>query len=264
MTDPRTALAARAQTLLDLHHQHAPVVLPTAWDVWSARQIAEAGFAALTVGSHPLADSLGAGDGEQMSLAQALAAIARITGAVDLPVSADLESGYDTPAGELVERTLEAGVAGINIEDTVHSRGAMRSAEEHADYIAAIRQAADAAGVHLVINARTDVYKHAGDFADPLAETLHRLALLEQAGADSLYPVGLPSEDVLTAILEAVDTPVNVTAHPQRGAIPDGLGLERLTALGVSRVSFGPLLQVVLGEHAQQLLAGWGGRPEND
>lgn len=262
MTDSRTALAARAQTLLDLHHRHAPVVLPTAWDVWSARQIADAGFAALTVGSHPVADSLGAGDGEQMSLGQALEAIARITAAVDLPVSADLESGYDTAPDELVHRTLEAGVVGINIEDTVHSRGAMRSPQEHADYIAGIRQAAQETGVHLVINARTDVYKHAEDFADPLAETLHRLALLEQAGADSLYPVGLPSEEVLTTILEAVTTPVNVTAHPQRGAIPDGLGLERLTALGVSRVSFGPLLQAALGEHAQQLLSGWTG-PES-
>ncbi len=250
-------LRARAETLLQLHHRDAPVVLPTAWDVWSARLIADAGFDALTVGSHPLADSLGAADGEGMTLDQALEAIARITGAVDVPVSADLESGYDTDPAALVEKVLAAGVVGINIEDTVHSRGQMRGGQEHADYIARIRRAAEAAGVHLVINGRADVYKHAHDFADPLAETLHRLSLLEQAGADSLYPVGLPSEQVLTTILEQVSTPLNVTAHPERGAIPEGLALPRLAELGVSRISFGPLLQMALGEQAAQLLGRW-------
>ncbi|GAA1171553.1 isocitrate lyase/PEP mutase family protein [Nesterenkonia xinjiangensis] len=255
---PSTAeLAARADTLLNLHHRQAPVVLPTAWDVWSARFIEEAGFEALTVGSHPLADSLGAADGEAMSLEQALEAIARITAGVDIPVSADLESGYDTPPAELVERTLAAGVVGINIEDVVHSRGAMRSAQEHADYLAGIRQAADQAGVHLVINGRTDVYKHTGDFKDPLSETLHRLHRMEEAGVDSLYPVGLPSEEVLSTILAEIRTPLNVTAHPEQGAVPDGLGLARLTELGVSRVSFGPLLQMTLAEKASGVLDGW-------
>ncbi|GAB3188099.1 isocitrate lyase/PEP mutase family protein [Nesterenkonia suensis] len=258
---PRTAeLAERAETLLRLHHQDAPVILPTAWDVWSARLIADAGFEALTVGSHPLADSLGAADGEAMSLAQALEAVSRITAAVDIPVSADLESGYDTPPTELVERALVAGVVGLNIEDTVHSRGSMRAPEEHADYLAGIRRAADDAGVPLVINGRTDVYKHAQDFEDPLAATLHRLRLMEQAGADSLYPVGLPSEEVLITILDEVSTPVNVTAHPEQGAIPDGLGLARLGELGVSRISFGPLLQKTLTEKAEGVLAGWTGR----
>lgn len=257
MSIDTAVLSAKAKTLLELHHSHTPVVLPTAWDAWSAKLIESAGYSALTVGSHPLADSLGAADGEVMTLSQALKAIARITAAVDIPVSADLESGYDTEAAELVERTLEAGVVGINIEDTVHSRGSMRSPQEHADYIAAIRAAAEDAGVHLVINARTDVYKHAEDFADPLAETIHRLNLLEAAGADSLYPVGLPNTEVLTSILEAVSTPVNVTAHPQHGAIPDQLSLEELTGLGVSRVSFGPLLQAALSEEANTLLNAW-------
>ena len=54
-----TKLSARAETLLALHHQPAPVVLPTVWDAWSARAAVEAGFEALTIGSHPLADSLG-------------------------------------------------------------------------------------------------------------------------------------------------------------------------------------------------------------
>ena len=150
-------LATRAQQLLDLHHSGTTLVLPTVWDAWSANAVVAAGFPALTIGSHPLADSRGQGDNEAMSLDDALDGIRRITAAVDVPVSADMESGYDTAATELVERVLDAGAVGINIEDTVHSEKRLRSAAEHADYIGALRSAADAAGVPLVINARTDV-----------------------------------------------------------------------------------------------------------
>lgn len=252
-----TVLTERAEALLKLHRPGDPVVLPTVWDVWSAQVVVEAGFPALTVGSHPLADSLGHADGEAMTLSQALEGISRITGSVGVPVSADLESGYDTPAPELVERALEAGVVGINIEDTVHSAGRLRSAQEHADYIAALRQSADEAGVHLVINGRTDVFTAPDSFEDPLAEAINRLQLLEKSGADSLYPVKLPDTATLEAILEAVSTPLNVTAHPVDGAIPDGLSLQRLAELGVARVSFGPLLQAALSQQITQIVIPW-------
>ena len=252
-----TSLSARAETLLALHHRSTPVVLPTVWDAWSARAAVASGFEALTVGSHPLADSLGSGDGEQMSLDEALAGIARITAAVDVPVSADMESGYDTAPAELVERVLEAGAVGVNIEDTVHSQGRLRGAQEHADYIAGIRAAADGAGVHLVINGRTDVFKTEEQIPDRLAEAITRLNLLEAAGADSLYPVGVPDTATLEALLAAVSTPLNVTAHPVKGAIPDGLDLARLTELGVHRVSYGPLLQAALADHLGEVTKAW-------
>src|SRR5690349_23703006 len=113
--------ASLARQLLDLHHRGTTLVLPTVWDAWSARAVVAVGFGALTIGSHPLADSRGQKDNEGMTLDDALDGIRHITAAVDVPVSADVESGYDTPAAELVERVLEAGVAGINVEDTVHS-----------------------------------------------------------------------------------------------------------------------------------------------
>ena len=105
-------LATRAQQLLDLHHSGTTLVLPTVWDAWSANAVVAAGFPALTIGSHPLADSRGQGDNEAMSLDDALDGIRRITAAVDVPVSADMESGYDTAAPELVERVLDAGAVG--------------------------------------------------------------------------------------------------------------------------------------------------------
>lgn len=252
-----TSIEQHAQRLLDLHHQATPVILPTVWDAWSAETCASLGFSALTIGSHPVADSLGEADGEAMELAEVLRVVRRITDVVDIPVSVDLESGYDTPAEELVHRTLEAGAAGINIEDTVHSMDEMRSPEEHAGYIAAIRAAADATGTHLVINGRTDAFTTDAEPEAQLKDALHRLRLLEQAGADSLYPVKVPSRDYLERILAAVKTPVNVTAHPVNGAIPGGLSIAELTTLGVKRVSFGPLLQRSLTDAMNEILQPW-------
>jgi 2-methylisocitrate lyase-like PEP mutase family enzyme len=249
-------LASRASELLRLHHTGNTLVLPTVWDAWSARAVVAAGFPALSIGSHPLADSRGQRDNEGMSLDDALDGIRRITGAVDVPVTADLESGYDTPAAELVARVLDAGAVGVNIEDTVHSQKRLRDAQEHADYIAAIRAAADAAGVELVINARTDAFIGTTQkFDDPLAEAIRRLRACEAAEARCVYPVRVPDADTLRALLAALSGPVNITAHPVNGA-PSGT-YEELKAAGVRRITFGPLLQSALTDSLTTLVTPW-------
>lgn len=249
-------IATRATTLLELHHTGSTLVLPNVWDAWSARAVAAAGFEALSIGSHPLADSRGQGDKEDMSLDDALDGVRRICSAVpDVPVTADLESGYDTSAAELVERMLEAGAVGLNIEDTVHSEGRMRSAAEHADYIGAIRQAADSAGVDVVINARTDVFLKKDEFSDPVGEAITRLLACEEAGARCVYPVGVPDAASLQAVLDAVSGPVNVIANPRTGSAAGSL--EDLQVMGVHRVTFGPKLQQELSSDLTALVAPW-------
>lgn len=249
-------LASRASELLRLHHTGRTLVLPTVWDAWSARAVVKAGFPALSIGSHPLADSRGQLDNEGMSLDDALDGIRRITGAVDVPVTADVESGYDTPAAELVDRVLDVGAVGINVEDTVHSQKRLRGVQEHADYIGAIRAAADAAGVELVVNARTDAFMGTTQkFDDPLTEAVRRLTACEAAGARCVYPVRVPDADTLHALLAALDGPVNITAHPVKGA-PSG-SFDELKAMGVHRITFGPLLQAALTENLSALVTPW-------
>src|ERR1700733_15916395 len=97
-----SALADRATTLLSLHQPGNPVILPTVWDAWSARLATDAGFAALTVGSHPVADSIGKPDNEGMSFDDLLSRVAQITAAVNVPVSIANEAGYAQPAPRLV------------------------------------------------------------------------------------------------------------------------------------------------------------------
>lgn len=247
-------LAAKATALLTMHEDL--VVLPTAWDAWSARTLVGAGFGAISIGSHPLAESRGQEDSEGMSLDDAMEGIARIVASVDVPVSADVESGYGAEPAELIERLLAAGAVGLNVEDTVHGEGRMREVQEHADYVAGLRAAADAAGVDVVINARTDAFArpelHGGD---PLEEAILRMQLAEQAGARSLYPVKPPSREALTAIITQVSLPVNVTAHPVQGSVVGGLA--EIRASGARRVTFGPLLQMALTDTITELVRPW-------
>src|SRR5699024_10036642 len=180
-----------------------------------------------------------------------------ITGSVGIPVSADVESGYGLEPDELVTRLLEAGAVGANIEDVVHGEGdRVRERREHADYIAGARRAADEAGVPFVINGRTDAVKLGSDvFADPLGEAAERIALMEKAGARSVYPVGLSTADQVTRLVQAVSVPLNVTAHPVNG---HGAGdVSALRVMGVRRVAFGPLWQQWLGEVSAEALSAW-------
>jgi 2-methylisocitrate lyase-like PEP mutase family enzyme len=252
-----TDVQKKAATFAQAHASGDLLILPTVWDVWSARLAESAGFAGLTVGSHPVGDALGPGDGEAMDFADYMRATKRITDAVDLPVSVDVESGYGLAPEELVSRVLEAGAVGINIEDTVRrENGRMRERDEHAQYIADARAAADRASIDLVINGRTDALVHGTSlFEDPLAEAVERIRLLEQAGARSVYPVGLPDGDAAAAVVAAVSVPVNVTAHPVNGAKSGTLS--QLRKLGVRRISFGPLWQAALAEVGAQQLEAW-------
>ncbi|MCA2244416.1 isocitrate lyase/phosphoenolpyruvate mutase family protein [Mycobacterium sp. WUMAC-067] len=253
MTGPTTP-AERAATLLTLHRPGNPVILPTVWDAWSARLSAGAGFAALTVGSHPVADSIGKPDNEGMSFDDVLARVAQITAAVDVPVSVDIESGYGLPADRLIEGLLSVGAVGLNIEDTVHSEGKrLRSADEHAELVGALRSAADAAGVHVVINARTDLFlRQDGEESDRVDRAVARLSQAAAAGADVLYPVGRHHPDTLRRLTAELALPVNAIALPDQDD-PASFG-----PLGVARISFGPFLQAALTGRANELLARWG------
>ncbi|MEU6765641.1 isocitrate lyase/phosphoenolpyruvate mutase family protein [Streptomyces sp. NPDC046853] len=243
----------RAQRLKQLHADHKPLVLPTVWDVWSARTAAGAGFHALTIGSHPLADSRGADDHEGQTFEEVLAAVRPIIAAVDIPVSVDLEAGYGQEPADLIAGLIEVGGVGLNLEDTVHSDGGrVRSTQEHADYIAGLRAAADKAGVAVWVNGRTDLFLHADDPAGVLDEAIERLRAMEQAGADSVYPVRIQDDDeLLTAVTGAVAVPVNSTAHPVKH------DLERFRRLGVGRITYGPLLQLALTDGMKDMLGPW-------
>ncbi len=247
------SLAKKADTLLALHQPGNPVVLPTVWDAWSATLAVEAGFVALTVGSHPVADSIGKPDNEGMSFDDLVTRVAQITAAADVPVSVDIESGYGVAADQLIAGLLQAGAVGLNIEDTVHGEGGrLRSSSEHAALVGALRSAADSAGVHVVINARTDyILKQHGAESDRVDTTIARMKEAAAAGADSLYPVGRHTDEVQRRLTSELPLPVNAIA------IPDQDDLASFGPLGVGRISFGPFFQMALATRAKEILGRW-------
>ncbi|MFE9096143.1 isocitrate lyase/phosphoenolpyruvate mutase family protein [Streptomyces sp. NPDC007264] len=233
-----------AETFRALHRHRLPdepLVLPGPWDAASARVFAEAGFPALATPSAGIAASLGYADGETPA-DEMFAAVARIVRAVDVPVSADVEDGYGLAPKELVERLLETGVVGCNLEDS-HG-GVLKDPREHADWLAQVRAEA---GGRLFLNARVDTF--ARGVADP-ARAIERAALYVAAGADCVYPIGAPA-DVLPLLRAGIQGPLNVFARPG-GPSPRDLG-----ELGATRVTFGPGLQrramAALGEIAARL-----------
>lgn len=246
-------LKKRADALLALHQPGNPVFLPTVWDAWSAKLAVEAGFVALTIGSHPLADSIGKADQEGMTFDDVLTRVKQITAAVDVPISVDIESGYGQAPTRLIEGLLDAGTVGLNIEDTVHSEGGrLRSAGEHAELVGALRAAADASGVHVVVNARTDLFlRQDGDESDRVDRAIARLTEAAAAGADVLYPVGRHDADTLRRLASELPLPINAIALPDQDD-PASFG-----PLGVGRISFGPFLQYALAGRAKEILARW-------
>lgn len=229
------ALAADAGRLRALHHAAAQLVLPNAWDATSARVLVDAGFPALATSSAAVAEAVGGSDHDGTPAAEMFAALARIgtvTTAAGVPLTADAETGYGLGADELVQRLLEAGACGLNLEDSDHAAGTLRDAHEQAERIAAIKQAGRDAGVELVLNARVDAHLR-GAGAD---ESLRRAQLYAAAGADCVYPIMLDDEAAIARHVAAAGAPVNTLLRPGSPS------LERFAALGVARVSTGAAL----------------------
>lgn len=228
-------LVTYADHLRALHQGGPPLVLPNAWDVASARLVARHGFPVVATSSGAVAASLGYDDDDSMPSDEAFAAIARIAAAVDLPVTADIEAGYRLPPELIAERLVAAGAAGCNIEDTEHHGDAtLVEPETQAECIAALKAAARAAGVDIVVNARVDVFRGRDDVpADLVEEGIRRARLYREAGADCVYPITLTDERGIARFVEEVEAPVNILVLPATPSI------ERLVEMGVRRISFG-------------------------
>jgi len=229
--------AAKAEQFRAMHGGPRLLLLPNAWDAVSARVVVETGFPAIATTSGGVAWALGYADGEAAPWDEVVAATARIARAVHVPVTADIETGYgDTP--EAVARSIrdiiEAGVVGVNLEDG--RRGdppSVRGIEDAAARIGAAREAARAAGVPIVINARTDLYlKNIGNEQSRFEEAVARARAYLAASADCFYPITLRDADTIGRLVRGVNAPVNI------GGVRAGFpSVAELEALGVRRAS---------------------------
>jgi len=230
------AQCKKAEAFRRLHDRARLLVLPNAWDAMSARIFEAAGFSAIATTSAGVSYSVGYPDGELVPRDEMIAAVARIARCVNVPVTADMESGFARSPDDIAETVhliIEAGAVGLNLEDTVHGAGrTLYEIPDAVDRIRAARHAATAAGVPIVINARTDVYLLGiGEKSTRFNHAVGRLNAYRAAGADCLYAMGYFDAATIGRLVKAVNGPLNVMGLP---GTPPVAELERL---GVARVS---------------------------
>ncbi|WP_438353157.1 isocitrate lyase/PEP mutase family protein [Microbacterium sp. CJ88] len=225
----------RAQTLAALHAAPEILRVVNIWDVVSAQAVAALPETkALATAGHSIASSHGFADGT-IPLDLMLATIERITASTDLPVTTDLDDGYGDP-GETVRRAIGVGSVGANIEDR------LKPLAESVAVVEAIVAAGQAEGVPFVLNARTDAFVRGGDrpAEDSLADAIERGRAYLAAGANLVFVPGILDADTTRALVEGIgERKVSVIG------LPGALTATEYEALGVARISYGPLPQRV-------------------
>jgi 2-methylisocitrate lyase-like PEP mutase family enzyme len=211
-------------------HAGDPFVIPNPWDAGSARVLEALGFSALATTSSGFAFTLGRQD-THVTLDEVVRHVESLAGAVDLPLSVDLENGYGpepTHAAAAVTRAAEAGAVGGSIEDW-DPDGHLYELPHAVERVAAAVEATRSFGWPFTLTARAENHIRGNPDLD---DTIARLQAFEAAGADVLYAPGLASGDQIRRVCGAVSKPVNVLARP-------GLTVAEIVAAGGQRISVG-------------------------
>ncbi|MEO9095310.1 MAG: isocitrate lyase/phosphoenolpyruvate mutase family protein [Microbacteriaceae bacterium] len=230
---PSAASQSTAEHFLALHHGSTPLLLVNAWDPGSALLFAKMGFQALATTSSGFAASLGRVDG-QVTRDEALQHARQMVAATALPVNADLERGFGAGPSEVAETyelAAQTGLAGASIEDFTGDPGApIYELGVAAERMRAAAEVCHRRSVSLVLTGRAENYLHGNP---DLADTIRRLQVYQEAGADVLYAPGLTGLDDIRSVVASVDRPVNVLATART---PD---VAELGSVGVARISVG-------------------------
>lgn len=245
-----TSTLDRAQLLKKLHEDPEILQVVNVWDAISAATVAALPKTkAIATAGHSIAATHGYADGT-MPLELSLAAVKTIVHAVDLPVTADFDDGYDNPA-ETIRRAIGIGVVGANVEDR------LRPFEEAVARVQAMMAAANDEGIAFQLNARTDAIARGGDrpIKDSIDDAIARGRAFLDAGAAVVFVPGALTREVIEPLVEGLGRgKLSVIGAP--GALP----AMELQELGVARVSYGPFTQRValraLRDLATDLYAG--------
>lgn len=240
----------RAQQLKALHEAPEILQVVNVWDAISAATIAALpDTKAIATAGHSIAAAYGFADGT-MPLETALAGIKTVVDAVNLPVTADLDDGYENPA-ETVRKAIGLGVVGANVEDR------LRPFDEAVARVEAIMAAADEEGIAFQLNARTDAITRGGDrpIKDSIDDAITRGRAFLDAGAALVFVPGALTRDVIEPIVDGLGRgKLSVIGAP--GALPAAA----LQELGVARISYGPFTQRVALRALRDLAADLYGR----
>lgn len=221
-----------------LHNQEKPLLLGNVWDAHSASLFEQAGYQAVGTSSAAIASSLGLEDGEHMTFQELEAVAKSITSKISIPLTVDIEGGYSREVNEIIMNisTLhQIGASGVNIEDsTVDSERKIFEAEAFGTTVRAIRKHLDENNIDIFLNVRIDPYIMG--LENPLADTLSRIKIYEEAGADGVFVPCIVSAEDIEHVVAATKLPINVMS------MPDLPNFQKLTDLGIRRISMGPFV----------------------
>lgn len=234
----------KARFFQQLHAREGAFIIPNPWDIGSARLLALLGFEALASTSAGYAFSRGLTDGA-IGREQMMAHLSELAAATELPLSADLENGFDDSpqsVAETIRLAAATGIVGGSIEDASGKREEpIYSLEFAAERVRAAAEAVRALDFPFTLTARAENFLVGR--AD-LDDTIKRLQAYQDAGADVLYAPGLKSREDIAAVVSSLDKPVNVVMGLQGVQ----LSLQELAHIGVKRVSVGgSLARAALG-----------------
>ena len=221
-----------------LHHNPEPFVLGNIWDVSSAKVFEASGYKAIGVSSHAISNAWGYNDGENLPFEVLLQVAKRVVEAVNVPFTVDMEGGYSSSLTGILDninKLHDAGVVGINLEDTVPGdKRRFQPVDGFQRTLSAIAEYISRNNLQLFLNVRTDGFLLG--LPNALDETLIRIKAYENTGADGIFvPCITAASDIRTVVSES-KLPINVMCMPQ---LP---GFDELQTLGVKRISMGPFL----------------------
>jgi 2-methylisocitrate lyase-like PEP mutase family enzyme len=225
----------KANVFRALHQGSGAFVIANAWDAGSARILAGLGFSALATSSGASAGVYGRRDGG-IARDQALAHARAIVGATDLPVSADLESGFGSESKEVAEtyrQAAAAGLVGATLEDATPGRSKDKplfDVGEATERVAAAVEATRKLGFPFMLTARAEGFLRGETNLD---DAIKRLQAYEKAGADVLMAPGLPDLASVKLVCAAISKPFNFMA----GIPGRSFSIAELEAAGVRRIS---------------------------
>jgi 2-methylisocitrate lyase-like PEP mutase family enzyme len=250
-----SARLERARRFRDMHQEEGCFIIPNAWDIGSAKMLQAAGFTALATTSAGIAFSLGRVDhGYAPAHARVdrdtmLARVRDMAQELTIPLTADLEAGYGTSpeaVADTIQRALDAGVAGGNIEDfSGDKHKPLFDLELAVDRIRAAREAIDRHGAPFVLVGRTDSYQIA---PDSLSECIRRGNALREAGADCIFVPGVSDVKTIEQLVREIHAPINLVM----GLSGSPLSFAQLKSLGVRRITIGGSLARAVYFHIAQ------------
>jgi len=239
------------ETFSQLHQNPSPFLLGNIWDVNSAKIFELHGYQALGTSSQAVAKSFGYDDGENLPFETLVQLAKRVVEVINLPLSVDLEGGYTRSLPGIlqnIEKLHDAGVIGINLEDSIASTTRqLQPVTEFQKILSAVADHLNRQNIKMFLNIRTDGFLLG--LPNPLEDTITRIKSYENSGADGIFVPCITNKNDIKEVVRCTKLPINVMC------MPDLPNFKELENLGVRRISMGPFVHTYINKKAGEVIA---------